>query len=130
MTEDDPSRRRDVVVTVVEAMRGGDVAVVEGEGFGGYQRAVIAVRDQVNAEHDQQQGKRIHSGCDLNSCDCGARQAERKPAWRQYSNRARRAEMRGRMLRNYLEWKRPGRCGGICPGHLRFGLANMGTAPS
>jgi hypothetical protein len=47
-------------VAILEAMCGSDVAIVQQEGAGREHRTVIAVRDDKDAQHDQQQGKCIH----------------------------------------------------------------------
>ena len=71
MSEHNPARRRNVVMSIVETMRGSDVAVVERKGMRSQERAVVAIGDGKDAKDDQEQGERIQSGDEPRWCDMG-----------------------------------------------------------
>ena len=58
VSEQHPLRRRDVIVPVLQRVRGGDAPVVQRQRFRGDERAVIPVGERVDAQRAQQDRER------------------------------------------------------------------------
>ena len=60
VSEQHPARRRHVVVTVLKRVSGSGAAIVERQRLGGDERAVVTIREGVNAECTQNDGEGVH----------------------------------------------------------------------